>query len=490
MKLTLKLAVAFVLGISLMLFVYGVTRVRHASALLLKVSKQDHLAVGHTLAVAVAEAWRVNGRSRGLALIELVNHEKRQIAIRWVPRAPGPAAVERPRLTADEWRTLTAGHDLALVQPGSRGDRVLTTYVPVRAQGDIHGAIELTAPLSDERQYVEVIIRRTTLTGVLIAGLCAVMSVALGYFMVGRPVKRLTRMARRVGAGDFAGRLPRGPRDELGGLAVEVNAMIQRLAETSSKLSAETRSRIAAIEQLRHAERLTTVGQLASGVAHELGTPLQVISGRAKLMVREELPAPEAKESAGIIVEQTERITRIIRQLLDFARRRSPQKARRDLVPIIQSSLALLDPMAARQGIALSLEKSSAAFELELDAGQIQQVLTNLLVNGIQAMPAGGTLRVVLRERRIQPPADHGGLEGEYVCIEVLDEGSGIPEEDLHRVFEPFFTTKQIGEGTGLGLSVSYGIVREHGGWIDATSEPGQGSCFTVCLPRGAQGHG
>jgi two-component system, NtrC family, sensor kinase len=485
MKLTLKLAAAFVLSISLMLVVYGVSRVKHAAALFEKVSKQDHLAIGHTLAATVADAWRVNGRSYAMTLVELVNREKSQIAVRWMSLDPTAPPSQQPRLSAADRRVIVGGQDLAFIRERGGGERVLSSFVPVRVQGAIQGAIELAEPLSEERQYVEATVRRTILTAGLIAALCAVMSVSLGYVMVGRPVRRLTEMARRVGGGDFSGRLSAGQRDELGNLAVEVNLMIEQLAETSRKLAVETQARLEAFEQLRHADRLKTVGQLASGVAHEINTPLQVISGRGELIVREDLPGAEVKRSAEIMIEQSRRISRIVGQLLDFARRRSPQRARCDLVPIVESVVSILAPMAKKQGVALSLVKPEGQVELEVDASQIQQVLTNLVVNGIQAMPGGGTLRIAVRHRRLRPPADLGGAEGECTCIEVSDEGTGIPEEELPRVFEPFFTTKQVGEGTGLGLSVSYGIVREHGGWIDAISEPGKGSCFTVCLPDG-----
>jgi two-component system, NtrC family, sensor kinase len=119
-----------------------------------------------------------------------------------------------------------------------------------------------------------------------------------------------------------------------------------------------------------------------------------------------------------------------------------------------------------------------------IDADQIRQVLANLILNGIQAMPGGGNLVVRIDQRRTRPPADHGGPEAVYACVEVEDEGIGIAPEDLPRVFDPFYSTKEIGEGTGLGLWVSYRIVREHGGWIEVESAPARGSRFRVYLPR------
>jgi len=145
--------------------------------------------------------------------------------------------------------------------------------------------------------------------------------------------------------------------------------------------------------------------------------------------------------------------------------------------------LNLMESMARKGEVDFALEKGEDPCIAEVDPNQIQQVLSNLIVNGIQAMPSGGKLTVGVRKERVRPPVDHGGAEDEYICLFVQDEGAGIPEEQLPRLFEPFFTTKQVGQGTGLGLSVSRGIVSEHGGWIRVSSQVGRGSCFSIYLP-------
>jgi signal transduction histidine kinase len=120
----------------------------------------------------------------------------------------------------------------------------------------------------------------------------------------------------------------------------------------------------------------------------------------------------------------------------------------------------------------------------QVDAGQIEQVITNLVMNAVQAMPGGGQVVTAVGPCHAKPPAGHAGGAGEYLCLSVTDEGTGIVEEHRQHVFEPFFTTKDVGEGTGLGLAIVYGIIAEHGGWIDVTSELGKGSCFSVYLPK------
>jgi signal transduction histidine kinase len=121
-----------------------------------------------------------------------------------------------------------------------------------------------------------------------------------------------------------------------------------------------------------------------------------------------------------------------------------------------------------------------------VDPDKLQQVLSNLVINGIQAMPGGGMLKVDIKGEHFRPPVDHGGPEARFIRISVKDQGIGITEENKIHLFEPFFTTKGVGEGTGLGLSVSRGIVREHGGWIAVESQAGRGSCFSIYLPEGA----
>jgi two-component system, NtrC family, sensor kinase len=190
------------------------------------------------------------------------------------------------------------------------------------------------------------------------------------------------------------------------------------------------------------------------------------------------------RASAVTIAEQAGRMTRIIRQLLDFARRRSADKSPEDVRGVARQTLSLLGPLAEKRGVRLALEEPPDEARAEIDASQLSQALTNLVVNAIQALPGGGTVSVRVGRGRARPPADHGGAEGEFLHIEVADEGEGMTDETMAHIFEPFFTTKPAGEGTGLGLSVTYGIVKDHGGWIGLSSKLGAGSRFTVYLPE------
>ena len=230
-------------------------------------------------------------------------------------------------------------------------------------------------------------------------------------------------------------------------------------------------------QQLRHADRLATIGQLAAGVAHELNEPLGGILGFAQLARKSPgLPA-QADQDLEKIVNASLHAREIVRKLLIFARQMPAVKTKADLNRVVTEGLYLVEARCATEGIRLERDLDPTLSEVVADPGQLQQVLMNLVVNGVQAMPGGGLLTIRTRNRP-------GG-----VVLSVEDTGAGIDEETLKEIFDPFFTMKEVGQGTGLGLSVVHGIVTSHGGTIRVESEPGHGSRFDVDLPlEGAGG--
>jgi two-component system NtrC family sensor kinase len=206
-----------------------------------------------------------------------------------------------------------------------------------------------------------------------------------------------------------------------------------------------------------------------------------VVSARAKMIADGDVGGAEAQEYGRIIHDQAARMAAMIRQLLDFARRKVADKAPADLGHLARKVCLLLAPLADKRRVTLSVDADGSA-EVNVDAEQIQQALTNLVVNGIQAMPSGGPLSIRLRRERVRP--DGGGEPRGFVRMDVEDRGEGMSEATMERVFEPFFTTKPPGEGTGLGLAVAQEIARGHGGWIAVWSEMGSGSRFSMYVPE------
>jgi signal transduction histidine kinase len=477
MKLVAKLTAALVLAMCVVLAIFGYRSVERERRLLDAQRHRSEQLILHALSTAVAKVWRHDGRAEAMRLVADADARNDGLRIRWVfldAPAGDPFAPEvRPT------SSLPAG-DILRVEPPD-GKRTFV-YASVDVGEARRGAIELTESLEEEDRFLRESAAAAAITAVSLVVICGVLALGLGAFFVGRPVQQIVDKTRRIGEGNLDDPLVIHQRDELDRVADEINRMCERLAMTRESLAKETTARIAAIEQLRHADRLSTVGKLASGIAHELGTPLNVVSGRAKRIVRRD-PPPDTAEDARIVVEQTERMTKIIRQLLDFARRRAAQKAPGDVATIARGVLDLLAPIAQKRKVTLQLAAGEEPARAEVDAGQMQQVLTNLVMNGIQAMPKGGELRVAVSREHATPPPGHGGAAGEHLAIRIVDQGEGIRPEDLPHIFEPFFTTKDVGEGTGLGLSVTWGLVEEHDGWIDVTSELGHGTTFTVYLP-------
>jgi two-component system NtrC family sensor kinase len=252
------------------------------------------------------------------------------------------------------------------------------------------------------------------------------------------------------------------------------------LAIEHSRLYAQLERRLGELRetqaQLVQAGKLSAVGQLVSGVAHELNNPLSVVIGYGQLLLRKDL-APEMRTQLEAIVAQADRMARIVQGLLVFARQRPPERVRVDLAAVLAQTLALRATPLRVSGITVDLECASDLPPVVGDASQLQQVFLNLLLNAEQAMTEA---RVGDRIRLVAAPRSAEGAH--RVIGQVIDNGPGIRPDVLPRIFEPFFTTRTVGSGTGLGLSVCYGIVEQHGGTIDVQSRPGA-TTFTVTLP-------
>ena len=249
-----------------------------------------------------------------------------------------------------------------------------------------------------------------------------------------------------------------------------INEVARRLGRITERRRTEEERRTLE-EQLRHADRLATLGQLAAGVAHELNEPLNGIVGFAQLAKKTPALPAAAERDMERIVNAALHAREVVRKLLLFSRQTPPQKTRVALDGLVRDALSLVEPRMARDGIELVCELAPGLPQITADPSQIQQVVINLAVNAIQAMSQGGRLR--LRTR----------AEAGFVVLTVEDTGVGMSEDVLRRIYTPFFTTKDVGQGTGLGLPVIHGIVTAHGGTIAVRSRVGEGTTFEIRLP-------
>lgn len=311
---------------------------------------------------------------------------------------------------------------------------------------------------------------------------------------ISNPLKRLVEAIDDVTHGDL-GRVILGDRDdEIGDLAERFNEMTGSLREARAQILDGVDAKLALEARLRHSEKLATIGQLAAGIAHEVGTPLNVIGGRARTMEKRPDDAELVAKNAAIIATQTQRITKIIQQLLDYARRKGAERRSVDLSRVAQDCLEFIEHQLATSRVdarllAFAHGDGGAPTQPSVvgDADQLQQVCLNLCLNAIQAMPQGGRLELSTRSTVRRRPGLESAAPQPFVVLEVADTGVGIPEEDRERIFEPFYSTKGgAGEdlgGTGLGLSVSHGIVKDHDGWIEIEGRPTGGTVFRVFVP-------
>jgi len=482
MRISGKLTLGMIAGIMAILAISSYLTVNREIRLFETDMARDHETFARAVALSMARVWRADGRAHALGLLEQLDAGEGAVHIRFVPK-DGTAA--DPRIDQAALERVRHG-DGSLHDKLEGPDPKFYSYAAVHLGDEARGVLEISESLKPRDAYVRTTVLRAAFTALILALVCAALTFALGSSIVGRPVRALVEQARRIGAGDLGLRLDLRQHDEIAELGREMNAMSSKLSDANARLVAETAARVHAMQQLRHAERLVTVGKLASGIAHELGTPLNVVSGRAKMITQNPEAGDSIRNNARIVMEQSVRMTQIIRQLLDFARAGKPNKSLVDLKHLAASTLSLLRPIADKRRVSLHFESSDPVSEVVADATQLQQVLTNLIVNAVQASPESSTVEVGLRAApgAMKPGADATGARSRgFVCITITDQGTGMGEDTLERVFEPFFTTKDVGEGTGLGLAVAYGIVQEHGGFITVESKLAEGSRFEVYLP-------
>ncbi len=486
MRVALKLALAFVAANCLLATLYGYLAVRRQIREFERSVKAEAESVGPAIEGLAADAWQSSGDQGLRDLIRKTAARPTQLLeIRWVWFDAAPSDADSPAVAAKLLSTVALEEHHVISDPRPDGNDYMRVYWPIRLAAARRGGLEISEPATELRADENDIVYRTAM---LIGGMALIsglLAVVLGVRIIGTPLRKVSDKAQRIAAGDLETPVRLDSHDELSELAENLNDMCGQLAESQARVREEMAARMVAMDHLRHADRLTTVGRLAAGIAHELGTPLNVVAGRAGLIQSGKLAPEEIGPSAAAIKAEADKMTRIIRQLLDFARTSAPRKAPTDLRSVIERTIALIRGLADERHVQIRFTSGDEPAIAAIDTEQIKQVITNLVVNAIQAMPDGGEVEVTIW-RMANPPPDKSVLQADrWLAIDVRDNGVGISPADMPHLFEPFFTTKEVGEGTGLGLSIAYGIVREHGGSIEVASQPGMGSRFTICLPEG-----
>ena len=417
-------------------------------------------------------------KQQALADVVVLDQNGKLLATTLAPPEGGYGLLEMtPQAAAD--LDLSATHALSLY---NRDFQIV--YAPLIVRQQRIGILGVVLP-SDYLVEAEVTSRNSFS---LIFALGTLIVILLGYVLsqsIARPILRLRSISQAVAAGDLDQQTGLRSSDEIGELATAFDAMTLHLRERTAEAArlytesvqrnkelAEINTRLQATQQqLIQSEKLAAIGQLTAGIVHDVKNPLTVIKGTAEILQEEPGLGPEVLQSLSIIRDSATKANQIVSDLLKFARQSTPEMHYQDLKATVESALRITAYFARKANIQVVADLPDHSVLLTYDSQQIEQVLVNMIQNAIQAMPHGGTLRMNLSQAH------------EAAAIAIQDTGTGIPPENLLRIFDPFFTTKPEGEGTGLGLSVSYGIVARHKGRVDVESKVGQGTTFTILLP-------
>ncbi|NUQ85472.1 MAG: cache domain-containing protein [Anaerolineales bacterium] len=346
-------------------------------------------------------------------------------------------------------------------------DWYITAYEPIR---NINGKVIGILYVGILQQKYTDIQRQMVLVFVGITLAVAAFSTIFALWIsrqISLPIRSLVTASQQLANGNLEAKVEPTSRDELGKLAYRFNQMAEALRQRDERLKEFTKRKI------MESERLAIIGQLAANVAHELNNPLQGIVTYSSLLLEKDICDEPALQNIEKIAIQANRCREIIRGLLDFSRQKKPQKTLTDINTLLRRCVSLVENQALFHNITIVQNLDESLPMIVVDPSQIERVFLNLIINAAEAMDDGGTLTLTTSY----------GLNAQSIEIEVKDTGHGISIENMQRIFNPFFTTKEIGHGVGLGLAISYGIVKEHNGEITVESEVGKGAKFTVSLP-------
>jgi two-component system NtrC family sensor kinase len=488
-----KLAVYLVLGTGAVFLLFGLWNLRthraHAEALL----TQNAAAISDLIQRSARYDMLRNdrealqrivadvGREPGIRLVRIYNRQGR------ISFSNKPSEVNQSIAHVD-----SAGISLerlsVQVLLDQNGQRYLDLVRPIRNQPEcsnaachehppshrILGAIDTHISLTELDRELAVQQRQLARFTLLALAIILLASAAFVFLVLHRKIKELKVGTKRVAGGDLNYRLPVRSTDELSELASSFNHMTEELDKAHRELIERTQN------SLIQSEKMASLGKLAATVAHELNNPLFGILTYARLALKQikanQLPLEERErlmEKLRVIERESRRSGDIVRNLLTFARQAPRKVSEHDLNVLVERAVAVVRHRLELQQVELVSQLDANLPKLACDEGQIQQVLLVLLVNAAEAMPDGGSLRVISGVRD----------EGAEVFVTVADTGMGISREVMSHIFEPFFTTKSEGQGSGLGLAIAHGIIAQHGGEISVKSEMGKGAEFTIALP-------
>ena len=490
LRLSTRLLLPLLLTVVLVMAVYGYWAQRRREIILTAQARSQTNAYAAALGLALEAAFRNDAPEQVQSIIDRISREPTIYGVvvygpdaemlflsdplRFVRQAPLRAVRE----------VLSTGQPAGILRD-IEGESFYSVLRVIEGDDRPAGAFEVVQPLDFVREETQRTRIRFLLNTLTLSAALTVLFLWLIRRLVGRPLERLVPAVQALGDGNLSHRIDLDVGSaELADLATEFNRMADRLARARASLETEADERIALARRLRESEKMAAVGTLAAGLAHEIAAPLHVIRGRAELMLGADAPADVRERNLRIISEQSARITAIVRNLLDFARRREPQLEPVDLSALLADVIEFLGSESAAAGIEVTQEGAAHA-QVQADPQLLHQVFMNLLMNALHAVgQRAGQGRVSARVSTVHDAETNESA----VIVDIEDNGGGVAEDLLPRIFEPFVTTKTADAGTGLGLVVARSIVEEHAGTLDVVNidiDGGRGARFRVTLPAG-----
>lgn len=383
----------------------------------------------------------------------------------------GPLAEATPELSLIAHRAFASGVEIEEERELAGGPALVRTVTFSPKSG---GPAVIAVVVRDLR-YLDAFAKTTNqwlaLTGAALLLLTGLIAELASRVTVGRPAGVIVAGVERVARGDLETTVPEEGASELRQLARAFNAMTASLVQARSRVEHEEAARVVVERKLQHAQALAAVGQVAASMGHEIGSPLNVILGRARRLADKRDCPEDIRGELEIIAVQSERISRVVARLLSVARPPQSHGNGSDVVKVVRDALSFLGPECRHRLIDTTFEPGNDSFHAAIDADQLFQIVFNLCLNAAQAQPEGGKITVrlnVVGKRKI--------------VLEVEDRGPGVPPDLRPQIFDAFFTSKSDHGGTGLGLAIVSGIVREAGGSVELVPTPHGGACFRVHL--------
>jgi signal transduction histidine kinase len=500
MRIATKLTLLLLLAVSAVLAGFGYLRIQQERNRLIEELQQEVVVLANAMGLAVEHALRDRQPEDIRELLTEIVRDPNPVdririfngRLEEINRASTDAAASTT-IPQEEWDRVLKSGELRVQYLATAPRPVVYVVLPLKnRRGGIIGGLEIIHLATRVQRQIDEATRDLALRMGLLSLTIAVVIWLTVRMSIRRPIRALVRAALAVGRGHLDQRISVRRRDEVGQLASAFNRMAEDLQAARQGLVTESQARLDTERQLQQEQKLAAIGRLASEVAHEIGTPMNIISGRVESIQKALPPDHPVGRHTVTVLRQVERVSEIIRHLLEYARPRRPAARPVAVAPVLDRVADLLGPLAQRHQVQLTAEAGQTLPMLLADPDQLQQVLLNLVTNALDATPAGGQVR--LTAGADASPASSTPMENRsvvrrgfagtpHVTICVADTGCGIPADRLEKIFEPFFSTKDRRGGTGLGMSIVEDIARAHRAALAIESAEGLGTTVRLHWP-------